>query len=286
MKHDGTTVRDIRLSKNYSQFDVSNGALHQASYSKFELGRIELTHQKFKKILDSLEMNLDEFMYVHHNYEFPTREKIIHLFEHQKFIEVSALNQIISLAENYLTNHKDRYIEDILHISRGLILIKNEGSFEPAMSYASKIWDRLQQADTWYLTDFKLIAVILFLFPVSTAISITKFALEQSEKYENYTDYKKRFIPFKFNLVMLLMKEEMFDEAYSLNEETLEELKEQKAYAQIAVSYLRKGIIGQILSKSESDVFIQKAFEIARVMEDEHLTHQLEEENDSWGRIS
>lgn len=284
MKHDGETVRDIRISKNYSQPDVSNGAMHQASYSKFELGRIELTDHKFKKVLDSLEMDVDEFLYVHHDYEFPPREKIIRLFEDQRFIEVEALNQIISLSEKYLTEHEDRYVEDILQISKGFILINNEESFEPAMSHARKVWERLQKADTWYLTDFRLVAVILFLFPVSTAISITEFALQQSKKYKNYPDYKKRFIPFKYNLVMLLMKEEMYEEAHSLNEETLEEIREQNAYRQVALSYLRKGIISQRLNKSNSEVFVRKAFDIAQVMEDENLKRQLEEEENLFNK--
>ncbi|KIL53494.1 hypothetical protein KP77_04700 [Jeotgalibacillus alimentarius] len=278
MKYYGETVRAIRLSKSYSQFDVSSGAMHQASYSKFELGRIELTQQKFKRILDSLEMDLDEFMYIHHDYDFPPREKIIHLFNSQKFIETEALNQIVSLAGNYLKAHDDRYIEDLYHLSKGLILIKNEGSFEPATAYAEKVWERLQKADTWYLHDFKLVAVILFLFPVKTAISITRFALQQSKKYDNYPDYRKRFIPFKFNLVMLLMKEEMLEEANALNEETLEELRKEHAYRQLALSYQRKGMINRLMRKSDSEDFIQKASDIARVMDDEQLIKQLDEE--------
>ncbi|WP_227395957.1 Rgg/GadR/MutR family transcriptional regulator [Jeotgalibacillus aurantiacus] len=274
----GETVKQIRLSKNYKQSEVSKNIMHQTSYSKFELENIEISYQKFHKILDNLEMDLEEFKFVHYGYDYSPRDKIIRNFFQIKFIDIRSLNEIISASKVYLMENDDRYIEDILSISRGLINIEESGNFESARSYAEKVWKRLEKLDTWYLSDFKLIGVILFLFPIETAVSITNYALKQSEKYENYIDYKKIFIPFKYNLVQLLIRKKLLIQANSLNEDVLTDLKEQKAYPQIALCYIRKGLLENLLNKSNGDKAINKAFDIAEVMEDENLKVQLEQE--------
>ncbi|MBK3493963.1 hypothetical protein JFL43_03635 [Viridibacillus sp. YIM B01967] len=268
----------IRLSKTYHQSKVSVGVLHQTSYSKFELGKIEITTKKFVELLHNIEMSFEEFEFIHHSYDFSLRDDIIYKFSNLKFIDETLLLEIISTSETYLEKKEDCYIRDILNSSKGLYVLKKEKDFKKASFYAERVWKRLQQSDTWYLSDIRLVNSILFLFPIDTAIFIAQFAINQLDKYKKYDNYKKLILPFKYNLVHLLLKETYLEEAYKLNEELIEDFKEQKTYVQIALCYLRKGLIQDKLAIQNKENYIEIAESIAILFDDRNLREQLKNE--------
>ncbi|WP_033541803.1 helix-turn-helix domain-containing protein [Planococcus sp. CAU13] len=273
----GQTFKDIRTSKNYRQSDVNGDMMHQTSYSKFELGKMDVTLEKFEVLLNNLEISYDEFQFIHNGYNYSDRNRIISRFNELKFIEVNKLTEIISMSESYLHTVEDRYIQDILALSKAFLILKESENFEVPRRYAEDVWLRLQNSNIWYLSDLKLINSILFLFPIPTAISITQFAIKQAVKYKDFHDYRKIILPFKFNLVHLFIRERAFEEAFLLNEEVIEEAKELKSYMQISLSYLRKGLLLEQRS-SQSNSFIEQAFEIARLVDDHALIDQLNKE--------
>lgn len=273
----GETFKEIRTSKNYRQSDVNGNMMHQTSYSKFELGKMDVTSEKFEILLNNLEISYEEFQFIHNGYTYSDRNRIIKCFNELKFIEVHKLTEIISMSELYLKTVEDRYIQDILDLSKAFLVLKESENFEVPRRYAEKVWNRLQEANMWYLSDLKLINSILFLFPISTAISITQFAIKQAVKYKDFNDYRKLILPFKFNLVHLLIRERAFEQAFLLNEEVIEEAKELKSYMQISLSYLRKGLLLE-QSSSQSNSFTIQAFEIAKLIEDHVLINQLNRE--------
>lgn len=273
----GKTFKKIRTSKNYSQKDVNENVMHQTSYSKFELGKTDVTFEKFETLLNNLEVSYEEFLFIHNGYCYSDREEIINKFNDLKFIEVSKLYEIISLAEKYLEDQGDRYLADILAISKAFLILKETEEFEKPREYAEEVWARLQKLNTWYLSDLKLINSILFLFPISTAITITEFAIKQALKYKEFNDYRKLILPFKFNLVHMLIRENRVKEAFIVNEEVIQEAKELKVYIQIAISLLRKGIMFEN-NPDQSKLHVEKAFQISELLEDPMLNLQLKNE--------
>lgn len=273
----GETFKDIRTSKNYRQSDINGNMMHQTSYSKFELGKMDVTSEKFEVLLNNLEISYEEFQFIHNGYNYSERNRIINRFNELKFIEIPKIKEIISMSECYLQTLEDRYIQDILALSTAFLVLKETENFEVPRRYAEEVWLRLQKSNKWYLADLKLINSILFLFPISTAISITQFAIKQAHKYKDFNDYRKLILPFKFNLVHLLIRERAFEDAFLVNEEVIKEAKELKSYMQISLSYLRKGILLE-QRLSHSDSFIVQAFEIARLIDDQALIDQLNRE--------
>lgn len=273
----GKTFKKIRTSKNYPQKDVNENVMHQTSYSKFELGKTDVTFEKFETLLNNLEVSYEEFLFIHNGYCYSDREEIINKFNDLKFIEVSKLYEIISLAEKYLEDQGDRYLADILAISKAFLILKETEEFEKPREYAEEVWARLQKLNTWYLSDLKLINSILFLFPISTAITITEFAIKQALKYKEFNDYRKLILPFKFNLVHMLIRENRVKEAFIVNEEVIQEAKELKVYIQIAISLLRKGIMFEN-NPDQSKLHVEKAFQISELLEDPMLNLQLKNE--------
>ncbi|MFC4713425.1 helix-turn-helix domain-containing protein [Planococcus dechangensis] len=274
----GTVIKEIRKSKNYSQSKVSKGIMHQTNYSKFELGEIEISYDKFKKLLVNLELDIIEFEYLYALRTHSHRQNIIHYFYKLRFIDEEILNQLIKDSTKYLENNSDRFINDIHNVCKALIEVKGD-NFDVAKSYGYKIWERLERSDNWYLSDIKLINSILFLFPVETAEHITEFALKQGLKYDHHPEYENIFLPFKYNLVHLLLRGNRIEEAKSLNEEVLHTFKEKKLYTQVALCKLRKGLIELHLNKTESSKgLLENAYLIAEVLNDKELTMKLKKE--------
>lgn len=274
----GLIIKEIRKSKNYSQTIAADNIMHQTNYSKFELGEIEISYDKFKKLLINLELDIVEFEYLYALKKNSSRQDIIHYFYKLRFIDIKQLNQIITDSKKYLENNSDRYIDDIYSVSKALIAVKND-NFDEAKKYAYKIWERLENLDNWYLADIKLINNILFLFPIDTAEYISEFALKQGLKYERHPEYENIFLPFKYNLVHLLLRERKIKEAMYLNEEVLNTFKEKKLYTQIALCTLRKSMIEQysneeVLAKET----LKSAYLIAEALNDTALTVSLKKE--------
>ncbi|KYG90924.1 helix-turn-helix transcriptional regulator [Metasolibacillus sp. FSL H7-0170] len=276
----GATTKKIRNSKNYSQTQITKGILHQTSYSKFELGKINLTVEHFNRILHRLDLSHDEFEYIHNNHQLTERNYIIQSFFQLRFIDISVLEEIIHKAEILLQSEEDRYIQDIYFISKGFISLKRDGNFDIATSYAQQVWNRLQKFDTWYLSDIYLINNILFLFPVETAISISNLAIAQLERYHNLDiKYHLLTITFQYNLVHLLIREGYLKKALELNEQVITNFKKRKIYFQTALSMLRHQLL---LAKINKDIYVEdninNLFELATLIGDRELIEKLEEE--------
>ena len=274
----GAIIRDVRKSKNYSQSIVAKGIMHQTNYSKFELGEIEISYNKFKELLINLEIDIVEFEYLYSLKHRSLREEILYNFYQIKFIDEDLLNQIINDSIKYLKKNSDRYINDILNVSRALMAIKDD-NFELASTHGDKIWERLKNSDSWYLWDIRLINNILFLFPIETAKYIAEFALKQGEKYKRHPEHENIFLPFKYNLVHLLLREKRIEEAQKLNDEILKVFRERKFYTQIALCTLRKSMIELHLNNENySKELLSSAHLIAHALNDTNLSEKLNQE--------
>lgn len=276
----GSTVKKIRNSKNYSQIQITKGILHQTSFSKFELGKINLTAEHFNRILHRLDISHEEFKYIHNNHQLTERDYIIQSFLKLRFIDIHVLEDIIHKAEILLQSEEDRYIQDIYFISKGFISLKRDGNFDTASTHAHQVWERLQKFDTWYLSDIHLINNILFLFPVETAISISKLAIAQLERYHSLdTKYHLMTITFQYNLVHLLIREGYFKNAFELNEQVIASYKKRKLYFQTALSMLRKQLL---LTKINKGMYVEDSikslFDLATIIDDQELIEKLKEE--------
>ncbi|WP_107838165.1 helix-turn-helix domain-containing protein [Metasolibacillus meyeri] len=276
----GSTIKKIRTSKNYSQAQIVRDTLHQTSYSKFELGKINLTTEHFNIILQRLDIGHDEFEYLHNNHQFTERNYIIQSFLKLRFIDINILEEIIHKAEILLQKDEDQYIQDIYFISKGFISLKQDGNFDTACSYAQQVWERLQKFDTWYLSDIYLINNILFLFPIETAISISHLAITQLERYLDLdVKYHLLTATLQYNLVHLLIREGYFQRALELNEQVIANFKNRKIYFQTTLSMLRQQLLLEKLNKETYiEDNINNLFHLATIIGDQELLEKLDEE--------
>lgn len=71
------TVRDIRTSKGIHQKDLYDNIISKSFAIEFEKGKHDITLTLFEKILKRMNMDLDEFFYIHRELSV-SAEKIIY----------------------------------------------------------------------------------------------------------------------------------------------------------------------------------------------------------------
>ncbi|EUJ26329.1 helix-turn-helix domain-containing protein [Listeria cornellensis] len=65
----GETIREIRLSKALTQKEVAGNIVSLSFYAKVEKGENNLSADKFFKILNKLNIEIDEFLFVHNDFK-------------------------------------------------------------------------------------------------------------------------------------------------------------------------------------------------------------------------
>lgn len=270
----GIIIRKIRINKGLTQLQISNDIISQSNYSKFELGKIDISTTTFELILRRLEISYEEFIFIKNGYKLNENDRIVHDFFKLPYNDETALRKIQkrAISQNYLK--EDVLLQDIISMCSGLSIIHNNGDIDAAREKVQNVWKRLEGRDRWYIVDIKLINVILFTFDIDSAVSIMERAVEALSPYQKYGEYHKLSISLKMNCSLLLMKESYFEIAINYLEEVIHESTQINSYLQLSIAYIRKGVC-LINIKKEGIPYIKKGLKILSVFEDKLLYNSL-----------
>lgn len=217
---DGQTLKEIRTSKNITQKELSQSIITTSALSKAENGNhvLNLTHTK--NILQKLDMTFDEFFYINNHYQLTDRQQIVTSFCHLKVVTKEALLQLITQCQDYLANHEDQLIQDILVIAKSLMMI-NENDYKESISTATKkliepVWNRLFHMNTWYIIELHLVNMILFHFPLETSIHIGNRLERESIKYESFKNMEQLLLSVHMNIMTLYLLNHDFENCLQL----------------------------------------------------------------------
>ena len=280
----GNSFKEIRINKGYTQRYMANNILNQSSYSKIEKKSVDLTVTKYIQLLEKLDMEHEEFQFIANGYEYKSKAKLIKTFFNLKHNDANSLKAIKKEAEDYLSLHDDKLIQDIIIVCEGLIILAETSDMQLARGYVNKVWERLEKFDNWYLTELSLINTILFIFPIETAIHITKKALKQLEKYQDYEGTGNLVFNFRFNLVLLLLDNKRYEAGLEVVEEVILLCKKNRFYYQMAICYARKGILLANLKENNSEEYYQKAFQLLDIIEENDMKIEVEKEINHYTR--
>ena len=180
----GPFIKQIRIQKGISQSEACSNVVTQSNYSKFELGKIEITAIALFKILQNLDISFEEFFMLYENEYHNELDEIVSNFFKMRSNKKEDLLQIRNLSKNYLdqTSSDNQTLQHIIELTYALEAISEHQDYEKAKSYANPIWNKLQKRDRWYLREITLLNTILYVFPLETAVEITKRSLLFLEK--------------------------------------------------------------------------------------------------------
>ena len=275
----GEQLKEIRENKGLSQKYVLDSFMTQSAYSKFELGKTEIRASVFINFLTRIDMSLEELLYVQNGYQFPLREQIIQKFFNMSYNDGTVLQEVLELAKDYLQSHptQDYMIEEVYHLCQSFLLLLETNDFSAASVSANKVWENLSKRNTLYVADIYMLNAILFIFPLETILEIRKLMERSIEKYGNLFRLQRIKINMHTNIAYLFMKENMFEKAVVELEESINLCKMERAYVQLGICYIRKGVCFNKLTANGDD-WIEKGKQLLLIIEEQDLVGKIDNE--------
>ncbi len=213
----GQFIKQIRIEKGISQSEASSNVITQSNYSKFELGKIEITAVALFKIIQNLDIGFEEFIMLYENEYSSELNEIVNSFFKMGSNKKDDLLQIRQLSKKYLekTSSDNQTLKHIIELTYALEAISEQQDYEKAKFYANPVWEKLQKRDRWYLREITLLNTILYVFPLETAIEITKRSLFFLEKYPQIASIKVQKVNLLINISLICIKNEKYKIAIS-----------------------------------------------------------------------
>ncbi|MBC1728468.1 helix-turn-helix domain-containing protein [Listeria seeligeri] len=270
----GDTIKYIRLNKQYSQNNVSTSIISRTSLSKIENNRLNPTFAKLIPIINNLDLDFDEFIYIQNNFKYSEKKIITNLFSNINFnTDITNLNNLLKLCTTYLEkNNGDTIINEIRLIVKAMIQLNANHSIDEIRQTITPIWDRLSYLDKWFGIELNIINNILFIFDIETSIHICTRAINELQKYP---DSKKNLqIAFLMNASILLMHKDDFPQANKYLNIALKKCKEIKRYDLLSITLIRLA-----LTTDPIDVtFLEKGLNIIRSIGLDELLNSIQNE--------
>lgn len=147
------SLKKIRESKGVSQAQIAFGALSQSNYSKFENGLIDINSAAFIKILDNLDIGLDELLFITNGYNYSEKENIFRTFFRSPVNDINTLKKVKLDCEQYLNGHKDNIISVIDKNCESLIYSIDKGDVDAAKSIAEDLLKEFKDKESLFIKE-------------------------------------------------------------------------------------------------------------------------------------
>ena len=275
MQNIGNSLRDIRKALALSQKQMADGIMSQSNYSKVENGTIEISFTKMLEILDRLDMSLEEFVYINNQYSNKPVKKRNYLNK-LKYNDKQLLSKYI--AELNSIQKPTTKEKELLSVFEALLFIAEDNDYEKAKEKVAPIWKRLEKYDNWYLYDIQLINNILFIFPPDTALSISELALSKLDKYSGLRGVANLSINIQLNLSLHLINEYYYKADHDTIDELIYTCLEKNYLMYLAVCYVRKGLLHELLDKTDYSKWYDEGYNLLDATQNENLRKELEKE--------
>ena len=217
--HFGQTLKKIRQNRALTQLDVCDGIMKQGTYSRIENGQLDIGAAELAKIVERLNISLNEFLFIHQNYEATPRQQLINDYINIELTIASQLKEKRKAVALYLQKHRDVEIETILYSYDTMIALMEQKDMDVVRSIAEKVWARLQKLDYWYMTDLEILNATIMYFPFETAVEVANTAIARIDAYTHFEkDLTYLKLYFKVNLSYLYLEEKRYEECLRLLE--------------------------------------------------------------------
>ncbi|MCM0583134.1 helix-turn-helix domain-containing protein [Weissella diestrammenae] len=212
MNRYGKTIRSIRIGKGLSQKDLYTGIISKSYAIGFEQGKHNITINLFEKIIQRLNMNLDEFFFLYRDTNSSLETDL--WYEHEKFgrsYDIKQLSHLlavlqtqqtpIGLVRSALVKARIKIINATLSDSK---LIQPARIINP--DDLLLIQSFLFTAQTWTLEEIKILANTLSLFEPVLQDQFFSQAQKSFTLYQSYDRGRSVFSSLFIHMIVELIK--------------------------------------------------------------------------------
>lgn len=272
------SLKKIREGKGLSQAEVALGALSQSNYSKFENGLIDINSKAFIKILENLDLGLEELLFITNKYNYSKKENIYREFFRAPVNDIYTLKKIKLDCEQYLNEHQDRFITVLHKICISLIFSTKNGDINSAISHVENLLDEFSKKDHLFIKDIYLINSLFFLFPINSAQLTMNYVDKALNNYGDFQSIHLITVNLRLNYCLMLIKHSAEDKALLHLKEILPITKKYRLGVQMGINYIRQGICYRNLNHSTEFDYLKKGLNILEALEESEIIKLMENE--------
>ncbi|MEK5209687.1 helix-turn-helix domain-containing protein [Psychrobacillus sp. FSL H8-0510] len=286
MSNYGGTIKRIRKNKGYTQKEIVGELFTQSTYSNFESEKSDILSAHFMHLLLQIQISTDELRYIHNGYKHDVVTEIVNSFFRLSYNNKYEITNVITSIDEYLLNDKKNILlEELRSVCEALLIVETTGDFEKAREKVNTIWERISRYDQWYLTDIRMMNVILYFFEDDVVIYITEKLLERLNKYKAFNDSKKISTTLILNLSLLLIKSGRYSEALDRLVTLLDSHMKDLPYRPLTVCFNRMAICYSYISKDKELLYKQKITKLLDVYEDDAFKQMVIQEHEKYSQV-
>ncbi|RMC51800.1 Rgg/GadR/MutR family transcriptional regulator [Lactobacillus sp. ESL0228] len=204
MNNFGNSLRNIREAKGITIKQAAKNIVTPAFLSKFERGESEISFSRLLKILDHMNVDINEFILETNDFEEHPQRKFL-----KKLID-AANNKSITIFDNLEKNEALLYTKDdnLRHKHNILLchLYKSEiTNTPPEKDDWMPIKNYLMGVEDWAYYEFLLYANSLYFLPTEIIELVSKSAYQKGMRYLSLNDNKNGLIDTLLNTIETLL---------------------------------------------------------------------------------
>lgn len=286
MSNYGRTIKRIRKNKGYTQKEIVGGLFTQSTYSNFESNKSDIISTNFMSILFQLQITTDELRYIHNGYHHDKATEIVNSFFRLPYNNKNEIIKVINSIDKYLLDINGNIVlEELRSVCEALLIVETSGDFKKAREKVNRVWERISRYDQWYLTDIRMMNVILYFFEDDVVIHVTEKLLERLNKYKEFDESKRLATTLTLNLSLMLIKSGLYSESLDRLNTLLESHMQDLPYRSLTVCFNRMAICYSFISREKELLYQNKINILLGIYEDDLFKHMVQLEYKKYSKI-
>lgn len=194
----GELIRELRIQKNLRSNVLYNNLLSRPAIAKFERGESDTTAEKFLKMLDHLNITLEEFSIIYNegDKDLNYTRKYVEAFYNR---DVTALYIVAEQVENeysITSNLKFLHYRSLI-----LLLIDDLRGTEEHVKEIELLQEYLMHCESWGYYEITLFANSLSFYSNELIDLVYERAKKTLQRYQNLTRYRNEIALMIFNIL-------------------------------------------------------------------------------------
>lgn len=194
MKTYGTTIRQIRLTKGFSQKEIYTAIVSKSYAIEFEKGKHDMSVSHFMAVLDRLFITFQEFSFIHNDYQEPLLSK--NMARYADAANQGNLSDLQAI-EKELSQTKSEHDHLIAAVARLTIYTLEHPDDYLLGNYPPKdvkiLQDYLMRVNAWTFHEITFFINTSGYFDYEVRCHLMQVVSKRIKKYQGFSFYDKIF---------------------------------------------------------------------------------------------